>query len=794
MVQTSILSSNAKNIIGNYYKAVTDKNRFADNVYKRLLVSLYAVREDANNSVVVALHDYCFDLSKYFTEEEVLSLQNEYKSVAWYCYENGDMYFSKDTTRQRSRGYIRSNMDFTTPKSIVELCLKLAECKTGDEVFLPFAGLASFALNQKVECHYDTEELYVPVWAYSKILLDSQNIDANIQCKDSLFSNDQSAMQKGARKKYDYIFSFPPILPMRDSRTIVSAFIDYAEGALKENGEMYCVLPCNFCTASQGWYEFRKALLHDKKPTYSILVITLPAIFEPYSSAKMCIVVVKKDNQGLVCLADASGDNFLSTNNIEGWKEKQLKVNSIIETIEQHDEEYVWVGRVPNLVDSFNLLPTRYLVENVIPIPRNGEEKLVKLQDVIDFLPRVCRNQHRTDVPFVTVKDLSEDFLDCLIKPQTMCREGQSASLQTENCFLLAYSWGKFKVGKLQGVSSHAPVALSLNVFPFKVKDGVITEEYLLRCLLSEEVGKQAKMMSDGCVVPNLSKGAIEEISIILPSIERQNAITKQDAINSKSEAKVKLQQAFVDYKREIRTRKHALSQSVSAISSKWNTLMSAVRRNGGNLCLDDTIGRVNPINVSTLLDAMTYSLKSLSIQTEYLADVDYDWSNLEKVEPSAFLRSYIDKQQNPDMEICLSCPMADDKVISMNIPVSLVERVFDNIIANAKAHGFKDGSSPKHEIHFEWSFDGDNVCISVSNNGLPFKEGVDTNMVLTYGYSTSLHEGNHAGIGGADIKNIMEHLGSVEVRSTPTDEFPVTYVLKFNNVDVAEEGENDEK
>lgn len=60
----------------------------------------------------------------------------------------------------------------------------------------------------------------------------------------------------------------------------------------------------------------------------------------------------------------------------------------------------------------------------------------------------------------------------------------------------------------------------------------------------------------------------------------------------------------------------------------------------------------------------------------------------------------------------------------------------------------------------------------------------------MTYGYSTSLHSGNHAGIGGADIKNIMEHLGSVDVLSNPTDEFPVTYVLKFNNVEVVEEGE----
>ena len=397
---------------------------------------------------------------------------------------------------------------------------------------------------------------------------------------------------------------------------------------------------------------------------------------------------------------------------------------------------------------------------------------------------------HQKNMPLVTAKDLSDDYLNCEISPKNTIKEEHPASIQPHSCLLMAYSWGKIKIGKLNVASEGSPVALGVNVIPFRIKEAGVTEEFVLRSLLSEIVAKQATMMSCGNVVTMLSKEDLGQIKIVLPSIEEQNEISKQDAITSKDVAELKLQQAFVDYKREIRTRKHALSQSVSAISSIWNTLICAIQRNGGTLNLSDSIGRVNSVSVSSLVDALTYGLKSLAVQTEYLADIDYDWRNLTKVEPGSFLKSYIDNHQIPDVEMSLSCPMAEDEKILMNIPKVLVERVLENIVTNAQAHGFVDGSCPKHQIRFVWSFDGDNVCISISNNGLPFKEGVDTGLVLTYGYSTSLHSGNHAGIGGADIKNIMEHLGSVDVLSNPTDEFPVTYVLKFNNVEVVEEGE----
>lgn len=789
MVQVSNLSSRVKGIIDDYNNAVIANNRFPDSIYKRLLVSLYSARQDADRKVVSVLENFRFELTDYFTDSEISDLQNEYKQVAMHCYQKEDIYYAKNTDGLTKSGYMSGNVDFTTPKSVVELCLNLAKCKEGAHVYLPFAGLGSFALSQKVECKYDTAELCPSVWAYSKILLDSQNIHAHVKCKDCLTSDKYFFWVKISRI-YDCIFSFPPILSSRENKRLVATFIELAEDSLSKNGQMFCILPSNFCSSKTGWFEFRKTLFADMAPEFSVTVISLPNFFAPFTIVPMCVVQVMKDNKGKVCLVDASGESFLSETVVDGVKEKSLKVDSVIEAILHSDNKFVWKGDVSKLVSPYSLLPSRYLVKNFVPKPQRETEKLVGLQDIIEFLPNVGKAMHQKNMPLVTVKDLTEDYLNCEILPKNTCREGQIVSVQTRSCFLLAYTWGKVKIGRLKIASEDSPVALGVNVIPFRIKEAGVTEEFVLRSLLSDVVSKQASMMACGSVVSMLSKDDLGQIKIILPSIEEQNEIFKQDAIMSKDVAELKLQQFFADYKREIRTRKHALSQSVSALSSKWNSLLYAIQRNDGTLSLSDTIGRVNPVSVSSLVDALTYGLKSLAVQTEYLADIDYDWNDLTKIEPGSFLKSYMDSHQIPDVEMSLSCPMAEDEKILMNIPLSLVERVFENIVANAQAHGFVKGSCTKHQIRFAWSFDGDNVCISVSNNGLPFKEGVDADMVLTYGYSTSLHSESHAGIGGADIKNIMEHLGSVEVLSNPTEEFPVTYILKFNNVEVVEEGE----
>ena len=86
--------------------------------------------------------------------------------------------------------------------------------------------------------------------------------------------------------------------------------------------------------------------------------------------------------------------------------------------------------------------------------------------------------------------------------------------------------------------------------------------------------------------------------------------------------------------------------------------------------------------------------------------------------------------------------------------------------------------------ICFNWKDEDGNVVLYISNNGAPLHPELDSDAVLEYGRSTSLNEHGHSGLGGYEIADIMEQFGgSVEVLSTPNEEYTVTYKLTFTRV-----------
>ena len=107
--------------------------------------------------------------------------------------------------------------------------------------------------------------------------------------------------------------------------------------------------------------------------------------------------------------------------------------------------------------------------------------------------------------------------------------------------------------------------------------------------------------------------------------------------------------------------------------------------------------------------------------------------------------------------------------------------QVFDNILSNAKEHGFTDKSRQDYVLQTSWTTDGLNMLIKIANNGTPLPSDLNTDLMLEYGYTTALNQQGHAGIGGGEIAEIMHKFGGdVRVISTPDKKFTVTYVLSM--------------
>jgi hypothetical protein len=74
---------------------------------------------------------------------------------------------------------------------------------------------------------------------------------------------------------------------------------------------------------------------------------------------------------------------------------------------------------------------------------------------------------------------------------------------------------------------------------------------------------------------------------------------------------------------------------------------------------------------------------------------------------------------------------------------------------------------------------------VSISNNGKPLDNLISTEDVTIYG-QTSGDTNTHFGIGGYEIKRLMEEFGDkVQIVSNPESEFPVTYKLIFHDTNI---------
>ena len=111
MLQNSNLSAEGRKIVNNYlsgFSSILNMNK------EKLVVSLYATMEDANQEVLDILKSFVINLNDSFTEAEIKVLRNECCEVIRYCHERKepDMGFTRS----------RDNHPLMVPDTLLELC------------------------------------------------------------------------------------------------------------------------------------------------------------------------------------------------------------------------------------------------------------------------------------------------------------------------------------------------------------------------------------------------------------------------------------------------------------------------------------------------------------------------------------------------------------------------------------------------------------------------------------------------------------------------------------------------
>ncbi len=828
MTQFSVLTPETKAIVINFFNAQMKKSIFCE-PNKQLMVSLYSLMPEADSRVTSILNQYIVSLPDYFHKSQIDILKSEYPAVVKFCYDHKD--YAGISTRRGD--------EFHISQSLIDLCMGIAKPKAGSSVLVPYSGDGGFAYHV-ADCMIDGFERNETFWAFTQILLHSQNAVTSIKLQNALDSDS---------KQYEYIFSFPPMRSGRENREVVDMVYNLITKQLQDGGEAYFILPLSFCSASSGWFDVRK-ILWDYRGHYSVLVVSLPPVLLPMSGINLCLFHVKKDHKDIVALMDATGNDFSATRDVSGYKEHVLKVQSIIETINSQDEKYVWVGNSSQLTASVNLQPSRYLISQIIPQPKKGEMS-VKLSDVIQTIPLTKRDEEtlqiiarrnqlahlspeeasvdsidrdkvfakyreleRQGCPLIGMKELSSSYLNCDINRETLEASTRVESqMLTSDCLLVGFIGGKFKVGRLHGVTPTTPVILRNEVIPIKISSDVITEDFLLRSIMSGQSERQARMLSTGITITRLSRQDLLSIVINVPMLkEQQDALCKEDTRSSLTDADRKIIESYEDFRKDMHMKKHAIGQTLFNLNNWWDALLQARKEGNGVVSDDATTGRIRKVSVASIYDSIQKALNQLQQQIN-----KFDRGNGLAVKQFAlteFIEDYISRKQSPLFtffydksmhhasqtlpevkynETTGECRETGNIILNEGDPIEYVEFapdaleiIFDNIVSNACCHGFKDRTN--NVIKMELKSEGDNYVIIISNNGSAIHAQIKPEEVFIYGKTSKMGKSTdkdetHFGIGGYEVQKLMREFGGdAEFISDTESEFPVSYKLTFYN------------
>ena len=748
-----------------------------------LLVTLYKriAGENTDQNILEALSKYTAAFyTNALNEEEMDFLANNFSKVSTFIFNNfADKY---------TKGWIGR-----PTQKVYEIIEKLKKVEAGKTIFIGGAGLCDMALlfpncTIKGYSEYDFFEEYIgdkEMWALGQIRLFAAGIKSEIKpfhedTKNSQYMSDVDIAIFDTADRYSYPFSngsehlFQYMKP--NSKFLL--FLD------KQNA------------AGNSMAGLTKMLV-EKKCIYSIVSFEEPnAIFGTNTTKTTICVCANKAVSNVVCIKnDATGDLI------------QLSANMLDPTI---------------------LWPSYYLTAK----PKEG----MSLSEIVSF--QDLKPKNKEDIVFK--KTRFNDEKECIewilsdkeknilvVAPTNLSTRYEDTKLCKENlhpaddplfekqlglfsnimqpCVLLFGRKDKLVAGYIKDLPSEGIVAY--RQFACLVPKEGIDVRYVTALLLIPEVRNQIMSICEGEVDAQLFPLIMDKI--IVPNhtdLERATFLSEAN-YNAFESSRKELEQEHKSYIKAVRMRKHALTQSASAIEATFYALNAYRERQNGTISDNERISRIKQTTVKDAFEYLSMATKDLLVKLDHIADVEYTFTKPEWINPEEFIESYIQKHENgwvnfkPVVKWTKGHNLADkdltdlsgetilrkgEPIYTMMFPRDALKQILDNIVSNAIAHGFKDESHNDYQLRFSWETDGIALKICVENNGAPIPTDRSTSSLLEYGVSTSLNSNGHHGIGCNEIDGIMrKYDGKIELVSSPDDEFRVKYILTFNRTNI---------
>lgn len=556
---------------------------------------------------------------------------------------------------------------------------------------------------------------------------------------------------------------------------------------LKSNGRMYLDIARAQLKKGSGIYSDIQKFVSEK-------LVTSVSTYKFLHGQYRCLLVIDKRGADKITM------------------KAEMAEKSVDVSYDDVDMDMLWPGYYYNKRQA-NTIPLSELVELYVPKAESSEKgatvtHFVLSRSLEDDFMNSCLSDADLYMAEKAMKRLriekteeakTENFSysdeDFVRMENTLIERMRRIPPCTAPCVLLS---SLSRIGYVQNVPADGICVFPL-LYCLKTKQDV-SAQYVAALLCDDDIKLQIRRTCED-VLGNLDY-VLDKIYVPNHTpIERERYVTSV-VMSAYDNLKKEKEQDLTNYSKGIRLRKHALSQSLSSVSSLFDTLNTLRKRNFGTL--DDTdVVSVKGFTVADIFERLEKWLPEVMETVDHLADIDYSFGKIESINPETFIEGYISSHDKEWMNFSASVNWIrgnniasedikmngivllkkGDPISSFNFPKDALYRILDNIVSNAKEYAFTDEGREDYDLHFSWRMNGTDLVIEIANNGTPIPEDRDVMSLLEYGVSSNLHSRGHNGIGCHEIKGIMNRYnGDFEIVSKPQDKYTVRYLLVFKS------------
>lgn len=639
----------------------------------------------------------------------------------------------------------------------------LRDLPKGSVIYNPNAGINTYAISAP-QFHFVGEESSLPYWILGQIRLFIHQIDADIKRGHS--------SKKVQKKKYD-----AAIIDTFSTGCVgfgvgnIEDQIQSSYNSLNEGGKLILhyssEILSDTTTNGVALHNLRKWMIEEKcVSTIVLLPYDINLNGRITHSAQTALIILEKKALPSIRMVDAS-DAYIHI----GGREKAINSEEVIQLMNANctvcpnkltDVAYDEISKYTNL------LPTFYSLQ-----PRLHQQKLpnlVALKDLLIPYKNDYINSEDEDIRFVYTNELSNniatatrDFLDIEVKE---CSE-KGTLLDKDNLLLVSFYSNVLKCSifkRTEGIK----VVCSNQILVFEVHDSISDIEFFVSELFEDYVQEQVKALCSPYRSVTRSPQFIGDVMInIAPD-------SNHTAVNRTLERKLKAQENIIkatglhlerlqnkelnDFVHTMRVRKHAMAQVLNSVVPAIRVLKLTLEKNGGTLKSTDVILRRSGTTLEEYLDRMQGQIDRIATMVDVLTD-DTIYEAPSVVSLYKLLHDYKEKLIEDRFTFTILRDTHQYMDFKLSIAPKDMYQLLDNIISNAKKYGFVQ-QDKEYVIQLSavpYQLNGkDAVLISIMNNGEALAKGMTPEKVFVIGE----HAGKGNGIGGWQMKNIVEHYG----------------------------------